>query len=432
MQRGRSLPKTSRLLPFRPIWDKERSIVRVGGRMSNSTLSYSQSHPVILDGKHPITKLIIHSEHLRLMHAGPTLLLSSLNQRFHIVGARKTVRSITRQCIVCRRHSVKPQNQQLGQLPTERVSLAAPFEKSGVDYAGPFQIKYGHVRKPTIVKTYICLFVCLTVKAVHLELVSDLTTEAFVAALRRFIARRGCPTLIWSDHGSNFVGAKSELKALQDLLSSHITQGAVSEFCSSHNIQWKYIPERSPHFGGIWESAVKSAKTVLKRVVSPVKLTFEEFTTVLTQIEACLNSRPLTPVNLPEDDGIAALSPGHFLIGKPLMSLPDSQLSYRSISLLRRWHLCQYLVRHFWERWHNEYLCSLNKYNKWRFPSRNIAVGDIVILQESGTIPTRWPLARVVDTHPGRDDLVRVVTVKTPHGTYRRPASKIAVLIPTE
>ena len=166
MQRGQSLPKTSRLLPFRPIWDKECSIVRVGGRMSNSTLSYSQSHPVILDGKHPITKLIIHSEHLRLMHAGPTLLLSSLNQRFHIVGARKTVRSITRQCIVCRHHSVKPQNQQLGQLPTKRVSLAAPFEKSGVDYAGPFQIKYGHVRKPTIVKTYICLFVCLTVKAV--------------------------------------------------------------------------------------------------------------------------------------------------------------------------------------------------------------------------------------------------------------------------
>ena len=136
-----------------------------------------------------------------------------------------------------------------------------------------------------------------------------------------------------------------ELKALRDLLSNRITQGAVSEFCSSHNIQWKYIPERSPHFGGIWESAVKSAKTHLKCVVSPVRLTFEEFTTVLTQIEACLNSRPLTPVNSPDDDGISALTPGHFLIGQPLTSLPDSQLSYRSISLLRR------------------------KYNKWRFPS---------------------------------------------------------------
>ena len=146
---------------------------------------------MILDGKHPITKLIIRSEHLRLMHAGPTLLLSSLNRKYHIIGARKTVRSITRQCITCRRHSVKPHNQQMGQLPIERVTVAAPFERSGVDYAGPFLIKYGHVRKPTIVKTYICLFVCLAVKAVHLELVSDMTTEAFIAALRRFIARRG-------------------------------------------------------------------------------------------------------------------------------------------------------------------------------------------------------------------------------------------------
>ena len=258
---------------------------------------------------------------------------------------------------------------------------------------------------------------------------SDLTTEAFIAALRHFIARRGCPALLWNDHGSNFVGAKSELKTLQDLLSNHITQGVVSEFCSSHNMKWKYIPERSPHFGGIWESAVKSAKTHLKRVVSPVKLTFEEFTTVLTQIEACMNSRPLTPVNSPDDDGIAALTPGHFLIGKPLTSLPDPQLSYRSVSLLRRWHLCQNLVRHFWERWHNKYLCTLNKY-KWRFPSRNVAVGDVVILQESGTIPARWPLARVAATHPGQDNVVRVVTVKTSQGTYRRPVTKIACLDP--
>ena len=290
--------------------------------MSNSTLSYFQSHPMILDGKHPITELIIRAEHLRLMHAGPTLLASSLSQKFHIVGARKTIRSITRQCVTCRCHSIKPQAQLLGQLPAERVSPTPSFEKLGVDYAGPFQIKYGHVRKPTVVKTYVCVFVCLSVKAVHLELVSDLTTRAFIAALRRFVARRGYPTLIWSDHSSNFVGAKGGLKALQDLLSNRITQGTISEFCSSHSIQRKYIPEKSPHFGGIWESAVKGVKNHLKRVVSPVKLTFEEFTTVLTQIEACLNSRPLTPVSSPDDDCILALTPGHFLISHFVTRFP--------------------------------------------------------------------------------------------------------------
>ena len=178
LEKGQLLPKNSRLLPFCPIWDKDHSVIRVGGKISNSSFSYSQPHPVILDGRHPSTKLIILSEHLCLMHAGPTLLLSFMNQRFHIMGVRKTVRFVTRQCITCKRHSIKPQDHLLGQQPPECVSLAAPFEKSGVDYAGPFQIKYGHVRKPTIVKTYICLFVCLTVKAVHLELVSDLTTEA--------------------------------------------------------------------------------------------------------------------------------------------------------------------------------------------------------------------------------------------------------------
>ena len=164
--------------------------------------------------------------------------------------------------------------------------------------------------------------------------------------------------------------------------------------------------------------------------MSPVKLTFEEFTTVLTQIEACLNNHPLTPVNSPDDNGIIALTPGHFLIGKPLTSLPDLQPSYQSISLLRRLHLCQHLVCHFWERWYKEYLCTLNKCNKWRFPSRNVTVGDVVILQENGTIPTKWPLARVVDTHPGLNNIVCVVTVKTSQGTYKRSVNKIAVLTP--
>ena len=250
------LSKDSILLPFRPFLDESR-LLRVGGRMSNSKLDYPKMHPILLHGKHPVTKLIVEAEHLRLIHAGPTLLISSLNQRFHIIGICKTVRSITRKCIVCKRQSLKPQTQLLGQLLSAGVTPASVFERVGVDYAGPFQIKYGHVRKPTIVKAYMCLFVCLAVKAVHLELVSDLTTEAFVAALRRFTARRGCPSLIWSDHGTNFVGAKRELKEFHDFLSTQAAQGAVSKFCNNRNIEWRDIPEKSPHFGGLWESAVE-------------------------------------------------------------------------------------------------------------------------------------------------------------------------------
>ena len=301
-----------------------------------------------------------------------------------------------------------------------------------MDYAGPIQIKYGFVRKPTIVKAYICIFVSLSVKAVHLELVSDLTAEAFLAALRRFIARRGHPSLIWSDHGTNFVGANRKLKELVELLQNQRTQRIISEFCTCRKIEWKFIPERAPHFGGLWEAAVKSTKTHLKRIIANIKLTYEEFSTVLTQIEACLNSRPLVPLNAADDDGIQALTPGHFLIGQPLMALPDPSFSYRTVSLLHRWHLCQNLVRHFWQRWSSEYLAALNRYNKWQYPSRNVALGDIVVLREDGTIPTNWPLARVIQTHPGRDNLVRVVTVKTANGIYKRPVSKIAVLISSD
>ena len=140
------------------------------------------------------------------------------------------------------------------------------FEKIGVDYAGPLKVKYGMVRKTHVVKAYVCVFVSLAVKAVHLEVVSDLTMEAFVAALRRLIARRGYPSLIWSDHGTNFVSANRKLKDLCEFLAHQKTQGAISEFCVTRNIEWKFIPEHGPHFGGLWEAAVKSTKKHLRRI----------------------------------------------------------------------------------------------------------------------------------------------------------------------
>ena len=423
----------SPLLSLSPFLDSS-GLLRVGGRQQLSKSSYQSQHPIILSGKHSLTRLIIRTEHLRLLHAGPTQLMSSLSCRYHIVGGRKVVRSVTRKCVTCRRNAAKPQPQLLGQLPIERLTAGPVFDKTGVDYAGPVLIKLGHVRKPTVVKAYVCLFVSLTVKAVHLELVSDLTSDAFIASLRRFISRRGIPSLIWSDHGTNFVGAAREIKELFKLLRSHQVQDAIVSFLSEQGVTWKFIPQHAPHFGGLWEAAVKSMKTHLCRIVGNVKLTFEELTTVLTQIEACLNSRPLAPL-LNDDDGIEALTPGHFLIGRPLVSLPDNSFTHTysdSLSSLRRWQLCQALTRHFWKRWSTEYVTHLGRFTKWRHPSRNLAVGDIVILREDSILPTKWPLARVVSVHPGKDNLVRVVTIKTSTGTYTRPVTKVALLLPTD
>ena len=239
------LPEDSCLLPLSPFIDSS-GLLRVGGCQGHANLPYSRMHPIVLHGNHPITKLIILSEHKRLLHAGATLVISSIIRRFHIIRIRQTVQSITRQCIICHRQTIKPHTQMLRQLPLERLTPGSIFEKTGLDYAGPILVKYGHVRKPVIVKAYVCVFVSLSVKAVHLELVSDLTSDAFIACLRRFVSRRGYPSLLWSDHGTNFVGTKNEIQEFIEFLREQKMQKSISEFCTARHIEWRFIPEHSP------------------------------------------------------------------------------------------------------------------------------------------------------------------------------------------
>ena len=312
----------------------------------------------------------------------------------------------------------------MGQLPLERITPDAVFSRVGLDYAGPVYIKQGSVRKPVLVKAYICVFVSLSVKAVHIEAVSDLTAELFLACLRRFVARRGKPVLIWSDHGSNFVGAKRLLKEMYVFLQQQNITEAVSNFCSDQSITWDFIPEHAPHFGGLWESAVRSLKIHLNRVIGNARLNYEELSTVLAQIEACMNSRPLGTIPHNNDEGIEVLTPGHFLIGRPMEAIPDHSLSYQPVPLLRRWYLCEALLRHFWKRWSSEYLVGLRKYHKWHQPTRNLQPGDVVIAREDNTPPSQWPLARIVEAHKGRDGLIRVVKFKTSSGTYTRASDE--------
>jgi len=286
------ISSSSSLASLNPFLDGD-GMLRVGGREANSGRPYNVQHPLIIHATHLVASLIVRFEHLRLLHAGPLLLSTSLARRYHIVRGRTLIRSITRGFVICRR-GARPCPQMMGQLPNERVTAGSVFDKVGVDYAGPVYTKIGSVRRPTLVKTYVAIFVSLSVKAVHLEAVSDLTTDAFLACLRRFVARRGKPVLIWSDHGTNFVGAARVLTELHEFLRKQETNKTITSFCAAQGITWEFIPERAPHFGGLWEAAVKSMKNHFHRIVGNAKLTFEELTTVLCQIEACLNSRPLT------------------------------------------------------------------------------------------------------------------------------------------
>ena len=431
LQKDVVLPANSPILPLRPFLDSN-FVLKVGGRLARAQLKFSKRHPIILHHKDPLTHMIVRHQHLISSHAGPTLLMSILGRTYHIVSGRRLVRSCCRQCVICKRQAARPEHQLMGQLPSQRLTPGPVFQTTGVDLAGPLYTKYSYTRRPVLVKTYICVFVSFSVRAVHLEPVSDLSAEAFLAALRRFISRRGKPKEVFSDNGTNFVGASRELEQLYKFLSKETTQRSVSRFCVDQHIQWHFSPERAPHFGGLWEATVKAVKTHLKKVIGDHHLTFEELMTVLCQIESCLNSRPLNVVTSHDEDGIEPLTPGHFLIGQPLEAIPDSCISTKSQSLLRRWNLCQAIVKDFWTRWSTEYITQLNKLSKWKHPQRNLQEGDIVLLKDQSNFSHKWPLARIMQTHAGRDGKVRVVTIKTSSGTYTRPTTKIVLLVPQD
>ncbi|XP_025419129.1 uncharacterized protein LOC112689568 [Sipha flava] len=220
----------------------------------------------------------------------------------------------------------------MADLPSYRVQPHRPFSHVGMDYRGPFLVKEHRRRNAQSVKIYLALFICMSVKAVHLEIVTDLSTDAFLAALDRFVARRGIPSKMFSDCGTNYVGAARQLKTLlrdskaQDRLSSHLA-------CT-----WHFNPPAAPHFGGIWEADIKSVKFHLKHVIDQQVMTYEEFYTLTTRIEGILNSRPITPIYSNPHD-LNALTPGHFLIGQPIHAMPEPDTTDVPISRLNRWQL---------------------------------------------------------------------------------------------
>ncbi|XP_037809037.1 uncharacterized protein LOC119601876 [Lucilia sericata] len=205
-------------------------------------------------------------------------------------------------------------------LPPERTQIGRPFTTTGVDFTGPFDIRNLNSRSCQTLKAYVCIFVCFATKAIHLEVTSDLSTDRFLAAFNRFISRRGCPTTMFSDNGTNFVGASRELERdFRTFLSE-----SRARMCSTYGINgliWRFIPAGAPHMGGLWEAGVRSFKLHFRKEAESVKYTFEELSTVLARIEACLNSRPLFPMSDDPNEPVA-LTPGHFLIGSPILAPP--------------------------------------------------------------------------------------------------------------
>ncbi len=304
-------------------------LLHISGRVRDPSNPKQPKNLIPLSLNSPITRLMLSALHRTYQHAGIATLMSIVGETYLIPGLRNKLKKLSRQCPICQRAYARPAHQQMGLLPESRTVPSSPFDSTGIDFAGPFTVWQGHTRKPVLLKSYACLFVCFATRAVHLELCADLSTEEFLAALRRFCARWGTPSNVYSDNGSNFLGARNEIRELQRM--SFDSNQSLSHFCSEASIQWHFIPPRTPHFGGLWESGVKSMKTLLRKMVTPHPLRFHELSSILTEVEAVLNSRPLTLLHTTDASDDIVLTPGHFLIGRPmnhlLQHLPAKQSS---------------------------------------------------------------------------------------------------------
>lgn len=402
----------------------EEGLLRVGGRLQNADLMYDEMHPYILHGRNDITQMIIKDAHERMFHGGPQITMGRLHQRYWILQERRQVRGIIHKCITCAKARPKAQHQQMGSLPIARVNASRAFLHTAVDYAGPIWSRTSKGRGQKATKSWIAVFVCLSTKAIHLELVSDLSTAAFIAAFKRFTARRGLCSDIYSDNGTNFVGADRELRKQ---LGACMKDSNWRNELSTNGTRFHFAPPGSPHFNGLAESSVKMVKSPIRKILGESKLTFEEMSTFLTQVEAILNSRPLCTISRDGvDDNV--LTPGHFLIGQPLNAVPEPNTIDHTQSPATRWALIQRLVQQFWRRWGREYLHQMQQRTKWQQQQPNIEVGDVVLVHDELLHPTKWKMGRVLEVHPGSDGAVRVATVKCEKSAIKRAIAKLSVL----
>lgn len=416
------------LQPLHPFLDNEK-ILRVGGRINNASVPFSQKHPIILPKQSRITDLIIYHEHMRLLHAPPKLLLSSLNQRYWLTDGLNHIKKFVNKCLICFRMKAQCAKQLMGSLPPERVTACRAYQKVGCDFAGPIPVKNSRVRRALQTKGYICVFVCFVTKAIHLELSSDLSTDSFMACFKRFIARRGYPTDVFCDNAGCFKGARNELAELYKLNSSRDHQTIVQTYAAHKQINFHFVPSYSPVFAGLAEAGVKSTKFHLKRILQDRVLTYEQLNTILCQIEAVLNSRPLLAVTVDDVNDFSYLSPSHFLVGTSLTSFPEGDTVNMPDNKLKFWALCNKIKSQFWNIWHKYYLNALQNRTKWRDGHPNVKVGDLVIMREPNCPPLAWPMARIVKVYPGQDGKIRVVDLMTPNKkTYKRSLSGFAVL----
>ena len=398
---GKSLNKDSKIYKLDPYADNQ--ILKIRGRIQNANIPLSTKHPIILPASHT-TNLLIKFYHLIHNHAGVDTILAKLREKFWIIKARRSVKSIVKYCIVCQRMNNRLCNQVAPPLPEFRVVQNRPFAIIGLDYAGPL-----YCRKSKF-KWYILLITCGVVRAVHLELVASMNLTDFLDSFSKFCSRRQTPEIVVSDNAPTFVAANETLQRNLGPLAP----------------KWHFNPPKAPWWGGWYERLVRSVKTGLKKSVGLRSLPRNQLEVVLLKVEAAINLRPLT-----RSHDELPLRPMDFISPyKEVAQMPTAEPTRLELENLNK--SLNNATTELFERWTKAYITNLPHCVPKHFTRRELDVGDLVLLDEEENKIKKsrilWPLGRIVKVIHGRDNLVRSVEVKTKNGTYTRAVQRLLKL----
>lgn len=429
--KGDKIPRQSPLVKLSPFLDQD-GLLRVGGRTSSTDMSFDDKHPVIIPKTHTAT-LIVRHYHGQVAHQGRHFTEGALRSAgLWLIGGKKLVSAVIHKCVMCKRLRGKLEEQKMSELPADRLSPSPPFTHVGVDVFGPWTVaarrtRGGHAES----KRWAAMFTCLSTRAVHIEVLETMTTASFINSLRRFMAIRGPIKTLRSDRGTNFIGACKELNLNTEDpdLKTHLQDTKCT---------WVFNPPHSSHMGGVWERMIGIARRILDGLLlktSASHLTHEVLITLMAEVTAIMNSRPLLPVSS-DPDAPAVLSPSMLLTQKAdTLSVPEGDFDANDLSI-KHWKKVQGLANAFWKRWRQEYLATLQPRRKWHSNKHDLQVGDVVLLKDSQARRTEWPTGLIVKTMPSQDKRVRKVEVKVvKQGTpkvYLRPMSEVILLFPKD
>lgn len=417
---GRNISQSSSLFALKPYLDEE-GLIRLHGRTDNAdALSSGAKRHILMPREHRVTHLLVQHHHEKNAHQMENATIAAVRHLFWVPQLRVLVRSVRQNCQACKIRTATPSLQSLGQLPADRLTpYVRPFTNTGLDYFGPVEVTIGRRRE----KRWVALFTCLAIRAVHLEIASDLSTDSCLVCIRNLCNLRGVPARIRCDNGTNFVGARNELLRDGGFLDPDIMQREMSV----RGIEWVFNCPSNPEAGGAWERLVQSVKRVLAVTLKEQAPRVETLRALLLEAANLLNSRPLTHLPVDPDDD-EPITPNHFLIGGANAATAPDTSDGSSIHTRRQWKLCKGLARRFWDQWIRDYLPELTRRSKHYPEVAQLKEGDLVIFCDGNQPRDRWTRGRVIATTPGRDGTVRTAEIQTTKGVLRRPVTRLALI----